>query len=437
MNGTMALIGRTMGTRIILMPIQVAASALVTFLTIRAIGVQGYATVGLLVGLQALFGFSNLGTSAAVSNAAGASLTLGVEHLTRVSVSALRVTLLAGATLVSVSGLVALLGYWPEILGKGDPQLLTLGALVATAAVALLQPLSQGGGILMATGHTVSATALMVLSSLVTLALVIGATLNQASPVIYVVCPFLAQVGVALLSCSIAARTVGLRLRTLMASAVDRSFRGAQIMHEARPALVMWVLLPLAYQTDRLLISHLSTAGQLASYNLSAQIFAALFSIVAIGSASLWGHYANARVSENLPAAGAFVRLSFAFAGIGTILGVVYVFATPFVVSLLSNRQVKISTLTLVCFGVLLVVQSFHQPSAMLQTDELGLRFNAGAVAVMTALNLTLGLILTGPLGAAGPVLSSVIALTIGLALPSFIRARHTLARSNQQRVSV
>lgn len=426
---TLTLLGRTVGTRVTVLPLQVVATALVTFLTIRTIGVNAYSTVGLLVGLQGLFGFLNLGTSAAVSNAAGESLALGNDHLIRVSVTAVRLTLLAGGVLVPLSGVVALLGWWPDILGKGDPKLLTFGALVAILAVALLQPLSQGGAILMATGHTVSATWLNVAPSLVALGLVIGAALNHSSPIVFVVFLYLAQVAVALVSCAIAARIVGFSLVAVMGSVVQRGFRGAQISHEARPALVMWVLLPLAYQTDRLLISHLSTSTQLASYNVAAQSFSALFSIVALGSASLWGHYAKARVTATLPGPRAFSRLSLAFAAVGIVLGIGYVIVTPLAVSLVSDSKVTVSALTLACFGSLLVVQSFHQPSAMLQTDRSGLWFNAGAVTIMTVLNLGLGLVLTRPLGAAGPVLASVVALTFGLALPSFVRARLTLVR--------
>jgi hypothetical protein len=428
----MSLLGRSMGTRVTVLPLQVAATALVTFLTIRTIGVEAYATVGLLVGLQGLFGFLNLGTSAAVSNAAGESLALGIEHLIRVSVTAARLTLLAGGVLVPLSGFVALLGWWPHILGRGDPKLLTLGALVAIVAVALLQPLSQGGSILMATGRTVLATWLNVAPSLVALVLVLGATLRHSSPILFVVFPYLAQVVVAMVGCIIAGRKVGFSLRTFMGLVIHRGFRGARIKYEARPALVMWVLLPLAYQTDRLLISHLSSSSQLASYNLAAQSFAALFSIVAVGSASLWGHYAKARVTASLPGVRAFSRLSLGFAGLGAILGIGYVIATPLAASLLSDGKVTVSALTLVSFGALLIVQSFHQPSAMLQTDRSGLWFNAGAVMAMTVLNLGLGMILTRPLGAAGPVLASVVALTFGLALPSFVRARWTLVHEHQ-----
>jgi hypothetical protein len=109
----------------------------------------------------------------------------------------------------------------------------------------------------------------------------------------------------------------------------------------------------------------------------------------------------------------------------------------PFAVSLVSDSQVRVSRVTLVCFGALLIVQSFHQPSAMLQTDKSGLWFNAGAVAVMTLLNLGLGLVLTRPLGAAGPVFASFVAITLGLALPSFIRARLILVRAEKETVLV
>lgn len=420
-----------------MLPIQVIATALVAFLTIRTIGVQSYATVGLLIGLQALFGFLSLGTSAAISSAAGESLTLGSEHLARVSVTAIRITLMAGGALLPLSGIVTLLGLWPDILGQGDPALLTLGALVAMVGVALVQPFRQGNAILMATGHTVSATILTVAASLVTLVSVFVASLLRAAPIMFVICPYSAEIVVAILSCVIAARTVGLSLRTLAYAVKDRGFRGARIMKQSIPALVMWVLLPLGLQTDRLLINHLSTSDQLASYNLAAQGFSALFSIVAVGSASLWGHFANARITATLPQAGVFSRLSLAFAGIGAILGAGYVIAMPFAVSLVSDSQVSVSRMTLVCFGVLLIVQSFHQPSAMLQTDKLGLWFNAGAVAVMTVLNLGLGLLLTRPLGAAGPVIASFVAITLGLALPSFVRARLTLVRAEKETVSI
>jgi hypothetical protein len=47
-SATLTLLGRTMGTKVFVLPLQVAATASVTFLTIRSIGVEAYATVGLL-----------------------------------------------------------------------------------------------------------------------------------------------------------------------------------------------------------------------------------------------------------------------------------------------------------------------------------------------------------------------------------------------------
>jgi hypothetical protein len=117
-----------------------------------------------------------------------------------------------------------------------------------------------------------------------------------------------------------------------------------------------------------------------------------------------------------------------AFSSVGVGLGAAYVLCASTVASWVSAGGVRLSIWLIVGFAVLMVVQAFHQPSAMIQTDAHGLRFNAGLVVLMTVLNLALGLLLTPILGAAGPVLASVVALSSALALPSFVRAVRVVA---------
>lgn len=423
MSETRSLLARTMGTRIAVLPVQAIAAAAAVYLTIRSIGAEAYATVGLLVGLQALFGFLNLGSSASVANAAGESLVHGTARLFGVLVTATRFTALAGGITLLLSGVVALLGLWPTLLGSGDPDLLTWGALVASAGLVLLAPLMQGVGVLMATGHTVAATIATGATSLVTLCFVGIAAVLNAPPIVFVACPFVGQLIVASATVIGAARAVDIGLGALGESITDRAYRGTSIGHEARPALIIWILLPIAYQTDRLMISHLSTTKQLASYNLTAQFYLACFSIVAAGSAALWGFYARARAESTLPTRAQFVRLSVGFGLIGAGLAACLALGMPRLAEILSRGEVAVSRSLALGFGALLILQAFHQPSAMIQTDVSGLRFNAAAVMAMTVLNVILGIILTPPLGALGPVLASVLALSGALALPSFCRA--------------
>lgn len=420
-------VSRTMLTRIAILPVQAVASATTIYLTVRATGVADYATIGLLVGLQALFGFMNLGTSASLANAAGESLIHGSEHLFAVLVTATRTIGLMGLVVITSTLVIAALGLWPVLLGLGNPELLTLGAITVALSVAVLQLLTQSISILMNTGRWLVATIATSASSVVTLALVAVCAMMQAPPVAFVASAFGGQILVASASTLLASRAIGFSPQDVAHSVFDRRFAGAKINHEARPALVMWLMLPIAYQTDRLLLSHLSTSDQLASYNVGSQAFSALFSVVAAGSAVLWGVFSRARAADEMPTPEAFVRLTLGFTGIGLALGMACFSLLPWIAGSVTDQQVSVTRWLAGAFALLLVSQSFHQPSAMVQTDAAGLRFNAVAVSAMAILNVGLGLVLTGPFGAVGPVLASVASMTFALALPSFLRAHWVL----------
>ena len=421
-----------MGARVAVLPVQAVSLAVSTYLTIRTVGTTSFATVGLLIGLGSLFAFLNLGTSAAVSNAAGESRVIHDRRLFPVLVSATRATIVAGALTTAIALGVAFLGLWPRLLGAGNASLLTVGAVTVIASVCLLQPLGQGATILMATGRTVTATLAAAATSVTMLALVGAAAILHASAIFFVIAPFGAQLIVAAVTCVVAGNAINIQARDLLSATINPNYNGARIGHEARPTLVMWILLPLAYQTDRLLLNHLSTASQLASYNIASQFYMALFSIVAAGSAAMWGHFSHARASNELPDVPDFVRLTVGFAAFGTLLAVGYLLFTPWLSRLVSGGAISVSFWLALPFGILLIAQAAHQPSAMVQTDAPGLRFNACAVAVMTILNLTLGVLLTPALGAPGPVLASAISLPLALALPSFLRARHVLGHNGE-----
>lgn len=414
--------------RVLISPVQFISATLVTYLVIHALGLSNYAVIGLLLGLPALLGFVDLGSAAAVSNAAGSWWVERDSRLFAVLVRSTRVTLAMGIGLSLAAIVIAVLGLWPPLLGSGDPDLLSSGAIVVMIGMAALQPLLQGSSVLMATGDTVAATLIGGAVSLVTLALVWSCTLLTAPPIAYIAVPFAAQIAIAFIAVTRASRRVGISLSALARAVVAPSVRGAKIGHEARPALVIWIMLPIAYQTDRLLISHLSTSSQLASYNVAFQLFAGGFAVIAAGSGALWGHFSRARAARTLPDRQEFVRLTLAFSSVGVGLGAAYVLCASTVASWVSAGGVRLSIWLIVGFAVLMVVQAFHQPSAMIQTDAHGLRFNAGLVVLMTVLNLALGLLLTPILGAAGPVLASVVALSSALALPSFVRAVRVVA---------
>lgn len=413
---------RAMGVRAVTLPVQAIAGALTTYLCVRSVGVEAYATVGLLLGLQGFGGFLNLGTSAALSTAVGEAPIRQDDTLARTFVTSLRSVVPVSAVAVIVAVVLAVTGAWPLILGRGRPDLLTAGAVVVVVGLALAQPMGLQQAVLMSSGRTGLAIVGSTSGGVLALVGTAAAAAFGAPAIWFVFVPTLCQLTAMMVWSAAARRLIGMSLLGLIRATMDRSYKGVRIRLQSTPALVIWIFLPLAYETDRIVLGHFSTSAQLASYNVAAQIFAPVLSIVTLGSASLWGHYSKRRIEGSLPTQGAFVQASAALAAVGLFLGIAYAAVTPGLGHLVTDRRVSVSGGLVLAFALLMVVQSFHQPSAMLQTDVAGLRFNAVAVTVMTLLNIALSIALAGSLGATGPVLASALSLTTALAIPSFVR---------------
>jgi hypothetical protein len=75
-------------------------------------------------------------------------------------------------------------------------------------------------------------------------------------------------------------------------------------------------------------------------------------------------------------------------------------------------------------FGFLLAVQTITLPFGMLMTDVRGLRFQARVLVVMFVVNVALSVLLASPLGDAGPVLASAIAVGTCQLVPCMRSAR-------------
>jgi O-antigen/teichoic acid export membrane protein len=413
---------RTMGVSLVTLPVQAIAGGLTTYLCVRAVGVEAYATVGLLLGLQGFSGFLNLGTPAALSTAAGEASVRGDDRLARTFVTALRSVIPVSAIAVLVAIALAVTGAWPGILGSGRPDLLTAGAIVVVVGVALLQPMGLQQAVLMSCGRAGLAIVGSTTGSVAALAGVAVAAGTGAPVLWFVVLPMLGQLAAMAVWSPAFSRIVGTSTMGLIRAAIDRRYRGVRIRLQSTPALVIWIFLPLAYQTDRIVLGHLSTSAQLASYNVACQVFTPVLGIVTVGSASLWGHYAMRRIEGSLPSQRAFAQASFALGAAGMLLGIGYLVCMPYLSDIVTGNRVSVSSGLALAFALFMIAQSFHQPSAMLQTDVAGLRFNAVAVVVMTVLNIVMSVALARPLGASGPVLASTLSLTIALAIPSFVR---------------
>lgn len=197
---------------------------------------------------------------------------------------------------------------------------------------------------------------------------------------------------------------------------------GGRIAHLAGPMMVITAALPIAFQSDRLLLSHLSSLGQVAVYSVGSQLYGALLGLVGAAGMSLWPILARRRAQQPV-LRHELIRLSTVFALVGFILAIVVVATGPWVAYFVSNGEIELGYGVLVAFGLLLVVQASWFPTGMLFTDRDGLRFQAVAAVVMVVINISLSALLAYRVGAVGPIIGFVVAMVIAMWVPGVWRA--------------
>ena len=77
--------------------------------------------------------------------------------------------------------------------------------------------------------------------------------------------------------------------------------------------------------------------------------------------------------------------------------------------SLASGGDIQLELLTVLAFGVYMVFQALKYPLGMFMTDAPGLRYQAYMILIMVPINVGLSYWLAGALGAAGPVIGSLV----------------------------
>jgi O-antigen/teichoic acid export membrane protein len=193
------------------------------------------------------------------------------------------------------------------------------------------------------------------------------------------------------------------------------------VFSSAWPMFVQMIAFPIAMQTDRVILSHVSDVTNMARYNLGSQIFTPVWQVVAAAGAALWPVFARQRAErERRAAQGATVPAGtrdradpFRLAGwfglaAGVVSGVLAV-ASPLLSSVATGGVVTLPVALLVAFIAFMVVQAAKYPLGMYMTDDPGLRFQAAMMIAMLPVNLGLSWWLGATLGAIGPVIGSVV----------------------------
>jgi O-antigen/teichoic acid export membrane protein len=205
-----------------------------------------------------------------------------------------------------------------------------------------------------------------------------------------------------------------------------RTVPSVPVIALAWPMLVQMVALPLAMQTQRILISHLTEGDQLAQFNLASQLFGVILQTIAAAGLALWPIYAAARAKGRIESP---LMTSLWFMGGGLVLAAALAVVTPWVVAFVTGGAFALDGWLVGGFVAFVALQAAKYPTGMYMTDERGLRFQVVPVLVMVPLTLGLSWWLIEALGAAGAVIALCISVTVCQVIPNLWYVRRELAR--------
>jgi O-antigen/teichoic acid export membrane protein len=416
--------------RVLTLPVTAAATFVTTFLLVKELGVETYAYVILVGALFQLIPFADLGMGAAVVNASAKRLESRELSATALATAGIAFrTLAASATaILALAVLVGLIGAWPSLLGlpPGVAASSSWAIAVVLLPFALSIPFGIGQRILVGEGrnHVVSFVGIA------------GPTTATATTYVLLkmgVDPLVLGVatplGILIVSVScfvLALRASRWRFRDIIF--VRRIRQKPRLWNSALPMIVISITVPLAMQSDRLVLSHFSEARELSEYSIAAQMYVPCFSIISMAAVALWPIFSRSGSASITLWSKAIAALG---AG-GGFLAVSFVFLVGPVAHIITEGKLTVGLDLAAAFGSLLVVMACHQASAVLLTSPMHLAFQALCSTAMLVLNLALSIYLAPIFGASGVVWASVFGVFVTQLIPCIVKAKRFMRTSSE-----
>lgn len=434
-GGIWAQLGSVAGMKVLVM----GASGLIGIFTSRLIissfGVDAYAQYGLLGTLPTLMPFADLGMVAVVINAiAGAEDPRTDPGVRRTLTTAFRILLRSGVVIFAAAVLLTVTGAWPYVLGRGG---LLPGAewvpLICIGVFVIGLPLSVGSRILVGLGRIttqIAATGItgpLMIGGVFLIATVMPAGGNYLAVVTYIVAAL-----VSLLCLVLAARALPGQVTGAIREIRDRKrFPSVKAAHLAGPMVLQMLVLPIAMQTDRLLLSHLTRGDELAQYNLGSQLFNIVVQTISAAGVALWPIFARARSKSQIVSP---VRTTVIFGALGAAAGLAILVVSPWLVEFVTKGAFALDPWLLGGFVVFVTLEAAKYPVGMYMTDAKGLRFQVIPILILVPLNVAVSWVLTLVIGAGGPIIGSAVSVLLCQVIPYTLYVRRDLARRRAER---
>lgn len=424
---------RSVGSTAIMKVVVMGTSGLLGILTSRMIlshyGIEAYAQYGLLASLPALLPFADLGIAAVVFNViAGSADPRHDETVHRTLVTAFRILLISGPVIIGVAVVISVLQLWPALLGEGLMPDGGATVLICALVFGCGLPLTVGQRILVGLGRNgTQVAAQAVVAPFIFICVLVSVWLALPVGNYLAVLSYVGAGLVSVICLIISGRMISPMLgRSVRDIPRIRAVPKLPVIAVVGPMLVQMIILPLATQMDRILLSNFAGADDLAQYNLGSQIFGIALQTISAAGLALWPIYAKARSSAHIRSP---FRPSALFMAGGLVMAGIMALLSPLLVGFVSGGQLHLGVSLVLAFVVLVGVQAAKYPLGMYMTDERGLRFQVIPILILLPLNIGLSIVLIKWIGAAGPVWAGATSALLCQVVPNLWYVARDLER--------
>lgn len=403
--------------------VTVPVSALVTVMASKFIiaqeGVGGYALYSVIAALPALLAFTTLGVGAGVTDGVAQLRSLGREVAYGRLLTAIRVLIASAAGVLLAAGCIGISRSWSLILGVQVDGNASIALLAAATLFAINMPMRLAQNILTGAGLNHQAVLYQLVGLLACATVILTAHSLRLALGVFLIAPFVGTFVGGLATWRRAKRIIGATIKDLVRDLCERR-PGEPIRQFAGAMSVIMVANALALQSDRIVLSHTSSAVEVAKYSVALPIAVAGMSVLEAASMSLWPVFARWRVDSSKGVGGRLARVILAFGGFGLTSAMGVLLLGGRITSWMSNGEAGASFALLGALAALLFFQSVWWPLGIFLTDPVGLRRQAGWAVLGAVGNITASILMSMAWGAIGPAIGTVIGtvITIGGCLP-------------------
>ncbi|MFL6024472.1 MAG: lipopolysaccharide biosynthesis protein [Marmoricola sp.] len=396
---------------------QAVATLLASHLIIEHYGLHAFDTYALIVSVMALIPLNNLGVGASITQSIAAH---GAEdeRSTRAALTASRALTVSALFLGVVSTLLGMANLWPALLGdQAGANAFTAGAIIIYA-VSFVPGLSQS--VLLGAGRNHVSMILASFQAPIALLATVLLIAFDADGRWVVIVPPVALLGVNVLAMLLSEWMVGFPwIRTLRQVPFRATHPGARIRNLSGPMLITSLCVPVAFTSDRIVLSHVSTAAAVANYSVVLQIFSPVFGLIVAIAQPLWPIYTKARAQGER---GPGLKLIF----VGFILGTVVACGALVLISdrlgtLIGGDAINLGYVLPSVMSLVMVVLAISYPLAMSMIDPAGARFAAICAVITTPTNIIASIFLARAYGALGPLIALLAVSLLVQVIPSLI----------------